>query len=50
MFQDLADLFGCDVPIALSDGTPSFAWKDGPILSAIKTGKWVLLDEVSLFD
>ncbi|EJW86828.1 hypothetical protein WUBG_02263 [Wuchereria bancrofti] len=45
---DLADLFGCDVPVILSDGTPSFMWRDGPILHAIKTGQWVLLDEVCL--
>ncbi|EJD74394.1 midasin [Loa loa] len=45
---DLADLFGCDVPVILSDGTPSFMWRDGPILHAIKTGQWVLLDEMNL--
>ncbi|VBB33041.1 unnamed protein product, partial [Acanthocheilonema viteae] len=45
---DLADLFGCDVPIILSDGTPSFMWRDGPILRAIRTGQWVLLDEMNL--
>ncbi|MCP9257055.1 Midasin [Dirofilaria immitis] len=45
---DLADLFGCDVPIVSSNGTLSFVWRDGPILHAIKTGQWVLLDEMNL--
>ena len=25
-----------------------FAWQDGPFLSALKTGKWILLDELNL--
>uniref|UniRef100_A0A0R3RTL0 Midasin n=1 Tax=Elaeophora elaphi TaxID=1147741 RepID=A0A0R3RTL0_9BILA len=45
---DLADLFGSDVPVILPDGTPSFMWRDGPILCAIKAGQWVLLDEMNL--
>uniref|UniRef100_A0A915Q716 Midasin n=1 Tax=Setaria digitata TaxID=48799 RepID=A0A915Q716_9BILA len=45
---DLADLFGCDVPVFSSDDAPSFTWRDGPILHAIKTGQWVLLDEMNL--
>jgi hypothetical protein len=27
--------------------TPSFAWRDGPVLKAIKEGSWILLDEVN---
>ncbi|KAJ1361784.1 hypothetical protein KIN20_021125 [Parelaphostrongylus tenuis] len=45
---DLSDLFGSDVPIVLDDGSISFQWVDGPILSAIKRGEWVLLDEMNL--
>lgn len=41
-------MFGSDVPIILDDGTISFAWRDGPILKAIKQGTWVLLDEMNL--
>uniref|UniRef100_A0A183EB49 AAA_6 domain-containing protein n=1 Tax=Gongylonema pulchrum TaxID=637853 RepID=A0A183EB49_9BILA len=44
----LADLFGCDVPVVTDSGTLSFEWRDGPILNAIKTGQWVLLDEMNL--
>uniref|UniRef100_A0A0K0CYC0 Midasin n=1 Tax=Angiostrongylus cantonensis TaxID=6313 RepID=A0A0K0CYC0_ANGCA len=45
---DLSDLFGSDVPIVSEDGSISFQWVDGPILSAIKCGEWVLLDEMNL--
>uniref|UniRef100_A0A914ZUI6 Midasin n=2 Tax=Parascaris univalens TaxID=6257 RepID=A0A914ZUI6_PARUN len=45
---DLSDLFGSDVPIVLEDGSASFAWKDGPVLNAIKNGHWILLDEMNL--
>ncbi|VDN03465.1 unnamed protein product [Thelazia callipaeda] len=47
---DLSDLFGSDVPIVLSDGTPSFAWRDGPILHAIKTGRWMNLASQSILE
>ena len=44
--QDVSDLFGCDLPV---EGGKSvrFAWRDGPLLKALKAGDWVLLDEVS---
>ncbi|VDK25680.1 unnamed protein product, partial [Anisakis simplex] len=42
---DLSDLFGSDIPVVLPDGSASFAWSDGPVLSAIKQGHWILLDE-----
>ncbi len=29
-------------------GNPVFAWSDGPLLSALKAGHWVLLDELNL--
>ncbi|VDM57864.1 unnamed protein product [Angiostrongylus costaricensis] len=45
---DLSDLFGSDVPIICEDDSISFQWVDGPILSAIKRGEWVLLDEMNL--
>uniref|UniRef100_A0A0K0EEP4 Midasin n=1 Tax=Strongyloides stercoralis TaxID=6248 RepID=A0A0K0EEP4_STRER len=45
---DLCDLFGCDVPTTLEDGTTSFFWQEGPILKAIKEGCWILLDEMNL--
>ncbi|KAH7408502.1 hypothetical protein DE146DRAFT_675536 [Phaeosphaeria sp. MPI-PUGE-AT-0046c] len=44
---DLMDLFGSDVPV---EGGPAgtFAWRDAPFLKAMKTGDWVLLDEMNL--
>lgn len=60
---DVSDLFGSDLPVPDSDGAdqsePSeggggtgsgarFAWCDGIFLSALKAGKWVLLDELNL--
>ena len=52
---DLADLFGCDLPVEEEDGDfkmeskgPQFAWRDGPFLLAMKKGDWVLLDELNL--
>eukprot|EP01029_Cantina_marsupialis_P012772 TRINITY_DN2822_c0_g1_i4.p1 TRINITY_DN2822_c0_g1~~TRINITY_DN2822_c0_g1_i4.p1 ORF type:complete len:5400 (+),score=2320.53 TRINITY_DN2822_c0_g1_i4:448-16200(+) len=54
---DFSDLVGADLPIAsnpdeeIEDATsdkPRFAWCDGPLLTAIKEGKWILLDELNL--
>lgn len=59
---DISDLFGSDLPVPdpdsteQSDGqskkggssTARFAWRDGVFLSALKAGKWVLLDELNL--
>lgn len=44
---DMMDLIGAHLP--KEDGAPGeFQWNDGPLLEAIKTGKWVLLDELNL--
>ncbi len=43
---DVADLFGCEMPTATSIG--HFAWQDGPFLAALKSGHWILLDELNL--
>ena len=44
---DLTDLFGSDLPVP--NGLPGqFAWVDGPFLSAIQNGDWILLDEINL--
>ncbi|CAG0889502.1 unnamed protein product [Darwinula stevensoni] len=41
---DISDLFGADLPV--EGGRPGdFAWKDGPLLLALKESKWILLDE-----
>ncbi|CAG9322147.1 unnamed protein product [Blepharisma stoltei] len=40
---DLIDLLGCDIPIG-----ERFEWCDGVLLSAIKAGDWVILDELNL--
>lgn len=40
---DLSDLFGLDVP-----NGQLFEWQDGPFLSALKRGDWILLDEINL--
>ena len=44
-FEDMSDLFGCDLP--QEDGA-GFSWRDGPLLQALKQGNWVLLDEMNL--
>lgn len=44
---DLADLFGSDMPV--DGGAPGqFAWRDAPFLTALRSGHWVLLDEMNL--
>lgn len=47
---DMSDLMGSDLPIPDSsgDGQTLFRWSDGVLLSAIKNGDWVLLDELNL--
>ncbi|CAM9419384.1 unnamed protein product, partial [Hapterophycus canaliculatus] len=61
---DVSDLFGSDLPVPDDDfastspgqsvkgpdqgNTARFAWCDGVFLSALKAGKWVLLDELNL--
>lgn len=44
----MTDLFGTDLPIEGGKGG-EFAWRDGPFLSALKAGHWIVLDEVSHF-
>jgi len=44
---DLMDLFGADVPTE-GGAAGSFSWRDGPLLQAMQSGSWVLLDEMNL--
>ncbi|XP_061668786.1 midasin isoform X2 [Syngnathoides biaculeatus] len=44
---DVPDLFGADLPVDGQKGG-KFAWRDGPLLAALKKGHWVLLDELNL--
>lgn len=44
--QDITDLFGTDLPVEGGKGG-EFAWRDGPLLAALKAGHWVVLDEVN---
>lgn len=38
-------MFGTDLPVEGGKGG-EFAWRDGPLLAALKAGHWVVLDEV----
>jgi len=44
---DLSDLFGADLPVEGGQGG-EFAWRDGPLLMALRAGHWILLDELNL--
>ncbi|XP_052242535.1 midasin-like [Dreissena polymorpha] len=44
---DVTDLFGADLPVEGAEGG-RFAWRDGPLLQALKAGSWVVLDELNL--
>ena len=44
---DLMDLYGADVP-SESESIGTFVWRDGPLLQAMHSGNWVLLDEMNL--
>ncbi|KAG0044860.1 AAA ATPase midasin [Gryganskiella cystojenkinii] len=44
---DLMDLFGSDLPVE-GGNSGEFAWRDAPFLQAMKSGDWVLLDEINL--
>ncbi|MEE6475824.1 hypothetical protein FKM82_010868 [Ascaphus truei] len=44
---DVTDLFGTDLPVEGGKGG-EFAWRDGPLLSALKDGHWIVLDELNL--
>lgn len=45
--SDMMDLLGADLPAA-GGAAGEFAWADGPLLSALRSGHWVLLDELNL--
>ncbi|XP_057664406.1 midasin [Diorhabda carinulata] len=44
---DISDLFGADLPVEGGTGG-QFSWRDGPLLEALKSGSWILLDELNL--
>lgn len=44
---DLMDLFGADAP-AEDEQMGNFSWQNGPLLDAMQSGGWVLLDEMNL--
>ncbi|XP_055945739.1 midasin-like isoform X2 [Argiope bruennichi] len=44
---DVSDLFGADLPVE-GGKMGEFAWRDGPLLQALKNGHWILLDELNL--
>ncbi|KAF0299690.1 Midasin [Amphibalanus amphitrite] len=44
---DVSDLFGADLPVEGGQGG-QFAWRDGPLLQALRAGHWVVLDELNL--
>ena len=45
---EISDLFGADLPTESGTSIASFSWHDGPFLSALKAGHWILLDELNL--
>ena len=45
--SDMMDLLGADLPAA-GGGAAEFSWADGPLLTALRTGAGVLLDELNL--
>ncbi|XP_029647301.1 midasin-like [Octopus sinensis] len=44
---DVSDLFGADLPVE-GEGSGLFSWRDGPLLQALKSGQWIILDELNL--
>ena len=44
---DLMDLFGADAP-SENEEMGQFSWQDGPLLEAMQSGGWILLDEMNL--
>ena len=47
LLQDISDLFGADLPVE-GGKSGEFAWRDGPFLAALRSGDWIVLDEVLL--
>lgn len=45
---EISDLIGSDLPVASTSSNAEFMWFDGVLLTAIKRGDWVLLDELNL--
>ncbi|KAH9400523.1 AAA ATPase midasin [Tyrophagus putrescentiae] len=47
---DIADLFGCDLPVEGENSAGRFSFRDGPLLKALKASHstWILLDELNL--
>ena len=45
---EISDLFGADLPTESGSSIASFSWHDGPFLSALRSGAWILLDELNL--
>ena len=43
----MTDLFGADLPVEGGKGG-EFAWRDGPFLKVLKSGHWIVLDEVKV--
>ncbi|CAH1798611.1 unnamed protein product, partial [Owenia fusiformis] len=43
----VSDLFGSDLPVEGGEGG-QFSWRDGPLLQALKSGHWIVLDELNL--
>ena len=44
----MTDLFGADLPVEGEGEGGQFAWRDGPLLRALRAGHWVVLDEVNV--
>lgn len=47
ILQDISDLFGADLP-GEGSNAGQFLWRDGPFLRALKSGHWVVFDEVKI--
>ncbi|OAF71458.1 hypothetical protein A3Q56_00777 [Intoshia linei] len=45
---DVSDLFGTYVPNCADEKSNVFIWKDGPFISALRKGHWIILDEMNL--
>ena len=46
---DLSELFGADLPAtSVATNSQRFEWSDGPFLTGLKQGCWIVLDEINL--